>query len=59
MISVELREMRARNRHPAVFTKLEVLTTNARAIRFYEKEGFAIASTDEFAGRKTYIMKRA
>lgn len=39
--------------------ELEVLTTNARAIRFYEKEGFAIASTDEFAGRKTYIMKRA
>lgn len=39
--------------------ELEVLTTNDRAIRFYEKEGFAIASTDEFAGRKTYIMKRA
>lgn len=39
--------------------ELEVLTTNARAIRFYDKEGFAIASTDEFAGRKTYIMKRA
>lgn len=38
--------------------ELEVLTTNARAIRFYEKEGFTIASTDEFAGRKTYIMTR-
>ncbi|WP_237201150.1 GNAT family N-acetyltransferase [Rothia nasimurium] len=38
--------------------ELEVLTTNARAIRFYEKEGFTIARTDEFAGRKSYIMTR-
>lgn len=38
--------------------ELEVLTTNARAIRFYEKEGFAVSHKDEFAGRKTYIMKR-
>ncbi|MDO4897822.1 MAG: GNAT family N-acetyltransferase [Rothia sp. (in: high G+C Gram-positive bacteria)] len=39
--------------------KLEVLTTNTRAIRFYEKEGFEIAGTDEFAGYKTYIMRRS
>ena len=38
--------------------ELEVLSTNARAIRFYEKEGFTIARSDEFAGRKTYIMTR-
>ena len=38
--------------------ELEVLSTNARAIRFYEKEGFIIARSDEFAGRKTYIMTR-
>ncbi|WP_237224448.1 GNAT family N-acetyltransferase [Rothia nasisuis] len=38
--------------------ELEVLTTNVRAIRFYTKEGFTIAHTDEFAGRKTYIMRR-
>ncbi|MDY6051939.1 MAG: GNAT family N-acetyltransferase [Rothia sp. (in: high G+C Gram-positive bacteria)] len=38
--------------------ELEVLSTNARAIRFYEKEGFAITRKDEFAGRKTYIMTR-
>lgn len=38
--------------------ELEVLTDNARAIRFYEKEGFRIGQTDEFAGRKTYIMTR-
>lgn len=38
--------------------ELEVLATNARAIRFYEKEGFAQVRTDKFAGRKTYIMAR-
>lgn len=38
--------------------ELEALITNARAIRFYEKEGFVITDRDEFAGRKTYIMKR-
>lgn len=38
--------------------ELEVLTTNARAIRFYEKEGFVQVRTDRFAGRKTYIMAR-
>lgn len=38
--------------------ELEVLTTNARAIRFYEKEGFTVSHKDEFAGRKTYIMRR-
>ena len=38
--------------------ELEVLSTNARAIRFYEKEGFIIGRSDEFAGRKTYIMTR-
>lgn len=38
--------------------ELEVLSTNARAIRFYEKEGFVQVRTDKFAGRKTYIMAR-
>lgn len=38
--------------------ELEVLATNARAIRFYEKEGFVQVRTDKFAGRKTYIMAR-
>ncbi len=38
--------------------EVEVLTANARAIRFYEKEGFSISRAEEFAGRKSYIMTR-